>query len=128
MVYDTEVDRRALVTARSLAAPELRCLAADAVDPAKAFYTEGVDVTRASVLVGWPSVRVFPRIVFCREAFDSVIQREATAADFSWTRTGIAGFQPCWLGVMGKWHFVDQSCSIRSWRKRALVGPPETLY
>jgi putative protein-disulfide isomerase len=58
----------------------------------QAFYTQGVDVTRASVLVELAERAGIPRIVFA-EAFDSVDQRRATAADFSWVQDlGIAGF------------------------------------
>jgi putative protein-disulfide isomerase len=89
MVYDTEPACRALVTARSLT-PELVWPLTQLIQ--QAFYTEGVDVTRASVLVELAERAGIPRIVFA-EAFDSVVQREATAADFSWTQDlGIAGF------------------------------------
>jgi putative protein-disulfide isomerase len=58
----------------------------------RAFYTEGVDVTRASVLVELAERAGIPRIVFA-EAFDSAAQRDATAADVSWVQDlGIAGF------------------------------------
>jgi putative protein-disulfide isomerase len=89
LVYDTEPACRALVTARSLA-PELVWPLTKLIQ--RAFYTEGVDVTRASVLVDLAERAGIPRIVFA-EAFDSAAQREATAADFSWTQDlGIAGF------------------------------------
>ena len=89
LVYDTEPACRALVTARSLA-PELVWPLTQLIQ--RAFYTEGVDVTRASVLVDLAERAGIPRIVFA-EAFDSAAQREATAADFSWTQgLGIAGF------------------------------------
>jgi len=89
LVYDTEPACRALVTARSLA-PELVWPLTQLIQ--RAFYTEGVDVTRASVLVDLAERAGIPRIVFA-EAFDSAAQREATAADFSWTQDlGIAGF------------------------------------
>lgn len=89
LVYDTEPACRALVTARSLA-PELVWPLARLIQ--RAFYTEGVDVTRALVLVELAERAGIPRIEFA-EAFDSTAQREATAADFSWTQSlGIAGF------------------------------------
>ena len=89
LVYDTEPACRALVTARSLA-PELVWPLTQLIQ--RAFYTEGVDVTRASVLVELAERAGIPRIVFA-EAFDSAAQRAATAADFSWTQDlGIAGF------------------------------------
>jgi len=89
LVYDTEPACRALVTARNLA-PELVWPLTQLIQ--RAFYTEGVDVTRASVLVELAERAGIPRIVFA-EAFDSVAQREATAADVSWAQDlGIAGF------------------------------------
>ncbi|MCE5363639.1 DsbA family protein [Pseudomonas anguilliseptica] len=89
LVYDTEPACRALVTARNLA-PELVWPLAQLIQ--RAFYTEGVDVTRASVLVELAERAGIPRIEFA-EAFDSAAQRVATAADFSWTQDlGIAGF------------------------------------
>lgn len=89
LVYDTEPACRALVTARNLA-PELVWPLAQLIQ--RAFYTEGVDVTRASVLVELAERAGIPRIEFA-EAFDSAAQRAATAADFSWTQDlGIAGF------------------------------------
>jgi putative protein-disulfide isomerase len=58
----------------------------------QAFYTQGVDVTRASVLVDLAERAGIPRIVFA-EAFDSAEQRAATLADFSWVQDlGISGF------------------------------------
>ncbi|MDF3196193.1 DsbA family protein [Pseudomonas sp. 1928-m] len=89
LIYDTEPACRALVTARNLA-PELVWPLTQLIQ--RAFYTEGVDVTRASVLVELAERAGIPRIVFA-EAFDSAAQRAATAADFSWTQDlGIAGF------------------------------------
>jgi putative protein-disulfide isomerase len=89
LVYDTEPACRALVTARSLA-PELVWPLARLIQ--RAFYTEGVDVTRALVLVELAERAGIPRIEFA-EAFDSTALREATAVDFSWTKDlGIAGF------------------------------------
>ncbi|HUE93662.1 DsbA family protein [Pseudomonas sp.] len=89
LVYDTEPACRALVTARSLA-PDMVWPLAQLIQ--RAFYTEGVDVTRASVLVELAERAGIPRIVFA-EAFDSVEQRAATAADVSWVQDlGIAGF------------------------------------
>ncbi|MEK8082344.1 DsbA family protein [Pseudomonas sp. XK-1] len=89
LVYDTEPACRALVTARSLA-PDMVWPLAQLIQ--RAFYTEGVDVTRASVLVELAERAGVPRIVFA-EAFDSAAQRDATAADVSWVQDlGIAGF------------------------------------
>nr|WP_298165961.1 DsbA family protein [uncultured Pseudomonas sp.] len=89
MVYDTEPACRAVVTARNLD-PQSAWPLAKLIQ--RAFYTEGVDVTRASVLVDLAERAGIPRIVFA-EAFDSAEQRAATAADFSWVQDlGIAGF------------------------------------
>ncbi|HLA30112.1 MAG TPA: DsbA family protein [Pseudomonas sp.] len=89
LVYDTEPACRALVTARNLAPQSVWPLARLIQ---QAFYTEGVDVTRASVLVELAERAGIPRIVFA-EAFDSAEQRAATAADFSWVQDlGISGF------------------------------------
>jgi putative protein-disulfide isomerase len=89
LVYDTEPACRALVTARSLDAasawPLLKLIQ-------QAFYTEGVDVTQAGVLVQLAERAGIPRIEFA-EAFDSQAMVDATAADFSWVQDlGIAGF------------------------------------
>jgi putative protein-disulfide isomerase len=89
MVYDTEPACRAVVTARNLD-PQSAWPLAKLIQ--QAFYTEGVDVTRATVLVDLAERAGIPRIVFA-EAFDSAEQRVATAADFSWVQDlGIAGF------------------------------------
>ncbi|WP_425915002.1 DsbA family protein [Pseudomonas sp. GWSMS-1] len=89
LVYDTEPACRALVTARHLN-PELAWPLAQLIQ--RAFYKEGVDVTRASVLVELAERAGFACSEFA-EAFDSVAQREATAADVSWAQNlGIAGF------------------------------------
>ena len=89
LVYDTEPACRALVTARLLDAASAWTLLKLVQ---QAFYTEGADVTQASVLVQLAEQAGIPRIEFA-EAFDSAAQRAATAADFSWTQDlGIAGF------------------------------------
>jgi putative protein-disulfide isomerase len=89
LVYDTEPACRALVTARSLA-PELVWPLAQLIQ--RAFYTQGVDVTRASVLVELAERAGIARSEFA-EAFDSAVQRAATAADCSWAQNlGISGF------------------------------------
>jgi putative protein-disulfide isomerase len=89
LVYDTEPACRALVTTRSLA-PELVWPLAQLIQ--RAFYTEGVDVTRARVLVELAEQVGIARAEFA-DAFDSAAQRAATAADFSWAEgLGIAGF------------------------------------
>jgi putative protein-disulfide isomerase len=89
LVYDTEPACRALVTARSLDVNSVWPLT-QLIQ--RAFYTSGVDVTRASVLVGLAERAGIPRIEFAA-AFDSAEQREATSADFSWVQDlGISGF------------------------------------
>ncbi|PIA68110.1 DsbA family protein [Pseudomonas sediminis] len=89
MVYDTEPACRALVTARSLDAQSAWTLLKLIQ---QAFYTEGADVTQASVLVQLAEQAGIPRIEFA-EAFDSQAMEDATAADFTWVQDlGIAGF------------------------------------
>lgn len=89
LVYDTEPPCRALVTARNLDAHSAWTLLKLIQ---RAFYTEGVDVTQASVLVQLAERAGIPRIEFA-EAFDSQAMQEATAADFTWVQDlGIAGF------------------------------------
>ncbi|MGE8359112.1 DsbA family protein [Pseudomonas sp.] len=89
LVYDTEPACRALVTARHLDIDSVRPLAERIQE---AFYTEGRDVTQASVLVELAEQAGLPRIEFAG-AFDSAEQHTATAADFTWVQDlGIAGF------------------------------------
>lgn len=89
MVYDTEPACRALVTARNLDAQSAWMLLKLIQ---QAFYTEGADVTQASVLVQLAERAGIPRIEFA-EAFDSQAMEDATAADFTWVQDlGIAGF------------------------------------
>ena len=89
LVYDTEPACRALVTARNLHAPSAWTLLKLIQ---QAFYTEGADVTQASVLVQLAEQAGIPRIEFA-EAFDSPAMQEATAADFTWVQDlGISGF------------------------------------
>lgn len=89
MVYDTEPACRALVTARNLDAQSAWTLLKLIQ---QAFYTEGADVTQASVLVQLAEQAGIPRIEFA-EAFDSRAMEDATAADFTWVQDlGIAGF------------------------------------
>ncbi|CAM3778343.1 DsbA family protein [Ectopseudomonas alcaliphila] len=89
LVYDTEPACRALVTARNLHAPSAWTLLKLIQE---AFYTEGADVTQASVLVQLAEQAGIPRIEFA-EAFDSQAMEEATAADFTWVQDlGISGF------------------------------------
>lgn len=89
LVYDTEPACRALVTARQLDSSSAWPLA-ERIQ--RAFYTEGADVTQASVLVQLAEEAGIARIEFA-EAFDSLAMREATAADFTWVQDlGIAGF------------------------------------
>nr|WP_017677511.1 DsbA family protein [Pseudomonas chengduensis] len=89
LVYDTEPACRALVTARQLDAASAWTLLKLIQ---QAFYTEGADVTQASVLVQLAEQAGIPRIEFA-EAFDSQAMEEATAADFTWVQDlGISGF------------------------------------
>ncbi|AQZ34237.1 disulfide bond formation protein DsbA [Pseudomonas sp. LPH1] len=89
LVYDTEPACRALVTARQLDAASAWTLLKLIQ---QAFYTEGADVTQASVLVQLAEQAGIPRIEFA-DAFDSQAMQEATAADFTWVQDlGIAGF------------------------------------
>nr|WP_100549164.1 MULTISPECIES: DsbA family protein [unclassified Pseudomonas] len=89
LVYDTEPACRALVTARLLDAASAWTLLKLVQ---QAFYTEGADVTQASVLVQLAEQAGIPRIEFA-EAFDSQAMQETTAADFTWVQDlGIAGF------------------------------------
>ena len=89
LVYDTEPACRALVTACQLDAASAWTLLKLIQ---QAFYTEGADVTQASVLVQLAEQAGIPRIEFA-EAFDSQAMQEATAADFTWVQDlGIAGF------------------------------------
>ncbi|MBG0838949.1 putative protein-disulfide isomerase [Pseudomonas sp. NFACC19-2] len=89
LVYDTEPACRALVTARQLDADSAWTLLKLIQ---QAFYTEGADVTQASVLVQLAEQAGIPRIEFA-EAFDSQAMQEAAAADFTWVQDlGIAGF------------------------------------
>ena len=89
LVYDTEPACRALVTARQLDAASAWTLLKLVQ---QAFYTEGADVTQASVLVQLAEQAGIPRIEFA-EAVDSQAMQEATAADFTWVQDlGIAGF------------------------------------
>lgn len=89
MVYDTEPACRAPVTARQLDEPSAWALLKLIQ---QAFYTEGADVTQASVLVELAEQAGIPRIEFA-EAFDSQAMVDATAADFAWVQDlGIAGF------------------------------------
>ncbi|WP_426140872.1 DsbA family protein [Pseudomonas sp. DWP3-1-2] len=88
-VYDTEPACRAVVAARSLD-PESAWRLVKLIQ--QAFYLEGRDVTRPAVLTELAEQAGLPRIEFA-EAFDSVEQRAATAADFVWVQDlGIAGF------------------------------------
>lgn len=88
-VYDTEPACRALVAARELDAERAWPLLA-AIQ--RAFYEQGVDVTRAPQLVELAEQVGFDRARFA-EAFSSPDTRTATAADFSWVQDlGIAGF------------------------------------
>ncbi len=88
-VYDTEPACRALVTARNLDTDSVLPLSRTIQH---AFYAEGLDVTRAPVLVELAERAGLPRIEFA-EAFDSAALLEQTAQDFARSRDlGIAGF------------------------------------
>lgn len=99
-VYDTEPACRALVTARSLA-PDCAWTLLGLIQ--QAFYVEGRDVTRASVLVELAETAGVPRIEFA-EAFDRAEQHAATAADFTWVQDPASPvFPPCWPSAMANW-------------------------
>lgn len=88
-VYDTEPACRAVVAARSLDPDSAWCLVKLIQ---QAFYLDGRDVTKASILTELAEQAGLPRIEFA-EAFDSPEQHAATAADFAWVQDlGIAGF------------------------------------
>lgn len=89
LVYDTEPACRALVAARDLEA-EAAWRLAELIQ--QAFYVEGRDVTLVPELVDLAEAAGIPRIEFA-DRFDSQATRDATAADFDWSRNlGIAGF------------------------------------
>ncbi|MGN8261187.1 DsbA family protein [Pseudomonas sp. SMSB3] len=88
-VYDTEPACRALVAARGLDAERVWPLL-ELIQ--RAFYEQGVDVTRAPQLVELAEQAGFERERFAQQ-FASHDARAATAADFSWVQgLGIAGF------------------------------------
>lgn len=88
-VYDTEPACRALVAARELDAERVWPLLGLIQ---RAFYEQGVDVTRAPQLVELAELAGFDRSQFA-DAFSRADTRAATAADFSWVQDlGIAGF------------------------------------
>jgi putative protein-disulfide isomerase len=89
LIYDTEPACRALVAARGLDAQAVWRLATLIQ---RAFYVDGRDVTLVPELVELAEAAGIPRIEFA-ESFDSQAVRDATAADFDWSRNlGIAGF------------------------------------
>jgi putative protein-disulfide isomerase len=89
LVYHTEPACRALVVARQLDASKVWPLL-ELIQ--QAFYCEGRDVTRASVLRELAETAGLPRGEFA-EAFDSAPAQAATQADFNWVQDlGIAGF------------------------------------
>lgn len=88
-VYDTEPACRALVAARALNADQAWALLASIQ---RAFYEQGLDVSRAPQLLDLAEQAGFERAAFS-DAFASAETRAATAADFSWVQgLGIAGF------------------------------------
>ncbi len=89
LVYHTEPACRALVVARQMDASKVGPLLGLIQ---QAFYCEGRDVTRASVLRELAATAGLSRGRFA-EAFDSPQAQAATQADFSWVKDlGIAGF------------------------------------
>lgn len=89
LIYDTEPACRALVAARDLDA-EAAWRLAELIQ--QAFYVDGRDVTLVPELVNLAEAAGIPRIEFA-DRFDSQAARDATAADFDWSRNlGIAGF------------------------------------
>jgi len=88
-VYDTTPACRAVTAARHLD-PDRAWLLVQLIQ--RAFYCDGRDVTVPAVLAELAEQAGLARQVFA-DAFDSVEQRAATAADFSWSQDlGIAGF------------------------------------
>lgn len=88
-VYDTTPACRAVTAARSLD-PDRAWGLVKLIQ--QAFYCEGADVTRPSVLAELAEQAGLDRAEFA-QAYDSVEQQAATAADFSWAQgLGIAGF------------------------------------
>ncbi|WP_122437261.1 DsbA family protein [Pseudomonas viridiflava] len=88
-VYDTTSACLAVTAARSLE-PERAWELVKLIQ--QAFYGQGRDVTRPSVLAELAEQAGFSRQQFA-DAFDSPEQQAATAADFTWSQDlGIAGF------------------------------------
>ena len=88
-IYDTEPACRALVTALTLDARRVLGLAGLLQ---RAFYTQGLDITRAPQLLELAEQAGYERAAFA-DAFDAPATREATQADFTWVQgLGIAGF------------------------------------
>jgi putative protein-disulfide isomerase len=89
LVYHTEPACRALVVARQLDASKVWPLL-ELIQ--QAFYCQGRDVTRASVLRELAEAAGLPRGEFA-EAFDSPQAQAATQADCNWVQDlGVAGF------------------------------------
>ena len=87
LIYDTEPACRALVVARALGSP-----LALAQRLQRAFYCEGLDVTRPEVLQALAAESGLAAADFL-EAFHAEPARRDTEADFAWAqRLGIAGF------------------------------------
>ena len=104
-VYDTEPASRATVTVRSLWPTHVwRYFKAVQY----AFYTNGLDVTRASVLGNVAEQQGLPRDEF-EAAFESASMRDATRHDFAQSQAwGIAGF-PALVAEHGQHlHLVSQ--------------------
>jgi putative protein-disulfide isomerase len=88
-VYDTTPACQAVASARHLD-PQRAWELVKLIQ--QAFYCEGRDVTRPSVLAELAEQAGFERAAFAK-AFDSAEQQAATAADFTWAQgLGIAGF------------------------------------
>lgn len=88
-VYDTTPACLAVTSARSLD-PQRAWELVKLIQ--QAFYAQGRDVTRPSILAELAEQAGLSRQQFA-DAFDSVEQQTATAADFAWSQDlGIAGF------------------------------------
>lgn len=88
-IYDTTPACLAVACARSLD-PDRAWALVKLIQ--RAFYCEGADVTRPSLLAELAEQAGLSRARFAK-AFDSAEQQAATAADFAWAQgLGIAGF------------------------------------
>jgi len=100
LVYDTEPACRAVVAARTFDA-DLAWRLAGSIQ--HAFYVEGRNVTLPQTLVEVAEEAGIPRIEFA-DRFDAQAVRDATVADFDWSRNlGIAGFPTLLAEHAGQW-------------------------